>query len=110
MMLRRFYTHWLERLYLRAIQQAPPLPGTDPDDGEHGELRVAWNDPVKGNRPLFVVIMSHIQRGRTARLIMSPRQVDLLRGYIDDAIDDQSRKFHYTETPDWDTRFMRAPE
>jgi hypothetical protein len=109
--IRRVYVTLLERLYLRVMQSSPPLPGTDPDDGGHMEMRWGWNDPTGNNRPLFVVIVKHTKTGNVTRMMMSPKQVDLAMTYTWDALIDQGKKFGYTSStpPDYDTRWIRVP-
>jgi hypothetical protein len=108
--LRALYLRVIESLYMRSIQSAAPLPGTDPDDGGHMELTVGWNSKTARNRPLFIINMKHTHGGLTSRMLMSPAQVDLFHLYLGEALADSSTKFGWVEAPDWDTRYMRVPE
>jgi hypothetical protein len=107
--MKRLWRRLIEWLFLRTMQTRY-VEGTDPDDGGHGELRVAWNDPHGHNRPLFVVIMNHTRSKETARLIVSPKQASLFASYVLGGIREQKRKFEYTEAPDWDTRYIRVSD
>lgn len=103
---------WLiETLYLRTVQTRY-VEGTDPNNGGHVELRIAWNDPRGHNRPLFAVLMTHTRTGQRTRMLLSPNQLHLFMLYGDDALGAQSRSFRYdvTNPPEWDTRWIRVSD
>jgi hypothetical protein len=111
MMIRSLWVGLVEWLHLRTIQ-GRYVEGTYPDDGGHGELRIAWNDSRGHNRPLFVVLMTHTRTGQRTRLLLSPNQLHLFMLYGDEALGTQSRSFGYdvTNPPEYDTRWMRVPD